>query len=84
MSIIFVDIYLRLLKKEIDRYIDRFTHCYNIYIILEIYLRRFKKEKRLRRKVQDQLEMESIKKAKLEEALSSVSYQTFLQLKEES
>ena len=55
-----------------------------IYLSIEVYLRRFKKEKRLRRKVQDRLELESIKKAKLEEALSSISYQTFLQLKEES
>ncbi|XP_023349020.1 dachshund homolog 1 isoform X2 [Eurytemora carolleeae] len=52
--------------------------------LTEIYLRRFKKEKKLRRKVQDQLELQSIKKARLEEALSAVSYQTFLQLKEES
>merc|ERR1719193_1624214 len=51
--------------------------------LTEIYLRRFKREKRLRRKVQDQLELESVKKAKLEEALSAVSYQTFLQLKED-
>ena len=49
---------------------------------LEIYLRRFKKEKRLRRKIQEQLEVESMKKARLEAALSAVSYQTYLQLKD--
>ena len=53
-------------------------------IILELYLRRYKKEKRLRRQIQDQLDEESIKKAKLEEALSAVSYQTYVQLKDES
>merc|ERR1711962_800441 len=40
----------------------------------EIYLKRFRKEKRLRRKIQNQLEIECFKKAKLEEALSSLSY----------
>ena len=49
---------------------------------LEIYLRRFKKETRLRRKIQEQLEVESMKKARLEAALSAVSYQTYLQLKD--
>jgi len=48
----------------------------------EIYLRRFKKEKKLRRKIQNQLEIESFKKAKLEEALSTLSYKTFLQVKD--
>lgn len=48
----------------------------------ELYLKRFKKEKRLRRKIQNQLEIESFKKAKLEEALSSLSYKTFLQVKD--
>jgi len=48
----------------------------------ELYLRRFKKEKRLRRKIQNQLEIESFKKAKLEEALSTLSYKTFLQVKD--
>jgi len=48
----------------------------------ELYLRRFKKEKRLRRKIQSQLEIESFKKAKLEEALSTLSYKTFLQVKD--
>ena len=47
-----------------------------------MYLRRFKKEKKLRRKIQNQLEIESFKKAKLEEALSSLSYKTFLQVKD--
>ena len=47
-------------------------------------MRRYKKEKRLRRQIQDQLDEESIKKAKLEEALSAVSYQTYVQLKDES
>merc|ERR1719293_267572 len=40
----------------------------------EIYLKRFRKEKKLRRKIQTQLEIECFKKAKLEEALSSLSY----------
>jgi len=48
----------------------------------ELYLKRFKKEKRLRRKIQSQLEIESFKKAKLEEALSTLSYKTFLQVKD--
>jgi len=48
----------------------------------ELYLRRFKKEKRLRRKIQSQLEIESFKKAKLEEALSTLSYKTFMQVKD--
>lgn len=48
----------------------------------EVYLKRFKKEKKLRRKIQNQLEIECFKKAKLEEALSSLSYKTFLQVKD--
>jgi len=40
----------------------------------EIYLKRFRKEKKLRRKIQTQLEIECFKKAKLEEALNSLSY----------
>lgn len=48
----------------------------------EIYLKRFKKEKRLRRKIQTQLEIECFKKAKLEEALNSLSYNPFLSVKD--
>jgi len=48
----------------------------------EIYLKRFKKEKKLRRKIQTQLEIECFKKAKLEEALSSLSYNPFLSVKD--
>lgn len=47
-----------------------------------MYLRKLKKEKRLRKRVQSQLEIESFKKAKLEEALSTLSYKTFLQVKD--
>ena len=36
----------------------------------------------MRRKIQNQLEIESFKKAKLEEALSTLSYKTFLQVKD--
>ena len=39
-----------------------------------MYLKRFRKEKKLRRKIQTQLEIECFKKAKLEEALNSLSY----------
>ena len=47
-----------------------------------MYLRKLKKEKRLRKRVQSQLEIESFKKAKLEEALSTLSYKTFLGVKD--
>ena len=58
------------------------TNFQLFYLFSELYLRRFKKEKRLRRKIQSQLEIESFKKAKLEEALSTLSYKTFLQVKD--
>ena len=40
--------------------------------ISAIYLRRFKKEKKLRRKLQEELEFESKKRAQFEDAINSV------------
>jgi len=48
----------------------------------DLYLRRFRKEKKLRRKLQEQLDMETKKIQKLEAALKSVSYETLIQIKE--
>jgi len=46
------------------------------------YLRRFRKEKKLRRKLQDQLESETRKIQALEATLRSVSYDTLVRVKE--
>merc|ERR1712083_896264 len=47
-----------------------------------LYLRRFRKEKKLRRKLQEQLDLETKKIQKLEAALKSLSYDTLIQIKE--
>merc|ERR1719273_1297122 len=48
----------------------------------DLYLRRFRKEKKLRRKLQEQLDAETKKIQKLEAALKAVSYETLVQIKE--
>jgi hypothetical protein len=48
----------------------------------DLYLRRFRKEKKLRRKLQEQLDLETKKIQKLEAALKSLSYDTLIQIKE--
>ncbi len=48
----------------------------------DLYLRRFKKEKRLRKRLQDQLEVETRRIQRLEAALRSLSYDTLLKVKE--
>ena len=47
-----------------------------------MYLRRFRKEKRLRRRLQEQLENETRKIQALEAALRSLSYETLVKVKE--
>ena len=42
------------------------------YFISAIYLRRFKKEKKLRRKLQEELEFESKKRKQFEDAINSL------------
>jgi len=48
----------------------------------DLYLRRFRKEKRLRRRLQEQLENETRKIQALEAALRSLSYETLVKVKE--
>jgi len=48
----------------------------------DLYLRRFKKEKRMRRRLQEQLEAETRKIQHLEAALGSLSYETLVKVKE--
>lgn len=48
----------------------------------DLYLRRFRKEKKLRRRLQEQLDLETMKIQKLEAALKSLSYDTLIQIKE--
>jgi hypothetical protein len=53
-----------------------------LIFFLDLYLRRFKKEKRLRKRLQDQLEVETRRIQRLEAALRSLSYDTLLKVKE--
>ena len=48
----------------------------------DLYLRRFRKEKKLRRRLQEQLEVETRKIQALEAALRSLSYETLVKVKE--
>ena len=48
----------------------------------DLYLKRFKKERRLRKQLEDQLETETKKIQALEGALRSLSYDTLLKVKE--
>ena len=48
----------------------------------QIYLRRFKKEKRYRRKLQEQLEMETKRRVQMEEALRMTSSETMKRITE--
>merc|ERR1711971_1417354 len=48
----------------------------------QIYLRRFKKEKRYRRKLQEQLEMETKRRLQMEEALRMTSSETLKRISE--
>jgi len=48
----------------------------------DLYLRRFRKEKKLRRRLQEQLEAETRKIQSLEAALRSLSYETLVKVKE--
>ena len=47
-----------------------------------MYLKRFRKERKLRKQLEDQLEMETKKIQALESALRSLSYETLVQVKE--
>ena len=47
-----------------------------------MYLKRFRKERKLRKQLEDQLEMETKKIQALEAALRSLSYDTLVQVKE--
>jgi len=48
----------------------------------DFYLKRFRKEKRLRKRLQEQLDLESRKIQKLEAALRNISYDTLVKVKE--
>jgi len=48
----------------------------------DLYLKRFRKERKLRKQLEDQLEMETKKIQALEAALRSLSYETLVQVKE--
>jgi hypothetical protein len=48
----------------------------------DIYMRRFQKEKKLRKKIQEQLDDETKKMQKLEAALKAVSYEALVQIKD--
>lgn len=48
----------------------------------DLYLKRFRKERKLRKQLEDQLEMETKKIQALESALRSLSYETLVQVKE--
>ena len=50
--------------------------------MLDLYLKRFRKERKLRKQLEDQLEMETKKIQALEAALRSLSYDTLVQVKE--
>ena len=54
----------------------------NTIVILDLYLKRFRKERKLRKQLEDQLEMETKKIQALESALRSLSYETLVQVKE--
>ena len=49
---------------------------------LDLYAKRFRKERKLRKQLEDQLEMETKKIQALEAALRSLSYETLVQVKE--
>ena len=48
----------------------------------DLYLKRFRKERKLRKQLEDQLEIETKKIQALESALRSLSYETLVQVKE--
>merc|ERR1719145_280051 len=48
----------------------------------DLYAKRFRKERKLRKQLEDQLEMETKKIQALEAALRSLSYETLVQVKE--
>ena len=50
--------------------------------MIDLYQRRFKKERRLRKQLEDQLEMETKKIQALESALRNLSYETLVKVKE--
>lgn len=56
--------------------------CLIVFLILDLYLKRFRKERKLRKQLEDQLEMETKKIQALEAALRSLSYDTLVQVKE--
>ena len=47
----------------------------------DLYLKRFKKERKLRKQLEDQLETETKKIQALEAALRSLSYETLVQVR---
>ena len=51
-------------------------------LFLDFYLKQFKKEKRLRKRLEEQLEMETRKIVKLETALRNLDYDTLIKVKE--
>ena len=53
-----------------------------MFLVADLYQRRFKKERRLRKQLEDQLEMETKKIQALEAALRSLSYDTLVKVKE--
>ena len=53
-----------------------------MFLVADLYQRRFKKERRLRKQLEDQLEMETKKIQALEAALRSLSYETLVKVKE--
>ena len=50
--------------------------------LADLYLKRFRKERKLRKQLEDQLEIETKKIQALESALRSLSYETLVQVKE--
>ena len=54
----------------------------NFKYLIDLYQRRFKKERRLRKQLEDQLEMETKKIQALESALRNLSYETLVKVKE--
>ena len=53
----------------------------DVFFLPGLYLRRFRKEKKWRRKLQEQLEVETKKIQALEAALRSLSYDTLVKVR---